>query len=90
MSSVIDIRPKLATDALVRLGNDVRALGDLRPVDIRAAKLVYESTGEPLEPLDALNTILGLLTMVRDEVAALESLVAAERGMQPVPVPEPA
>jgi len=73
VTGVIDIRPKLATDAIVRLGTTVRSLGDLRPADIRAAKLVYESTGDPLKPLDALNTLIALLTMIRDETAALDA-----------------
>lgn len=88
MTSVIDIRAKLATDALVRLGNAVRALGDLRAVDILDAKLVYDSTGEPLKPVDAITTLIGLLTMIRDETAALESSREAER--KPLSVPEPA
>lgn len=73
MTNVIDIRAKLATDLLVRLGDNVRALGDLRPADILSAKLVYDSTGEPLKPVDALTTLIGLLTLIRDETAALES-----------------
>ena len=38
MAEVIDLNPKLATDILVRLGDDVQALGELRPKDVLAAK----------------------------------------------------
>ena len=71
MAEVLNLNPKLATDLLVRLGNDVRALGDLRPHDIVAAKLVFDSTGEPLSPVEALDTLIEMLGLIRDETGAL-------------------
>ena len=88
MTNVINLTPKIATDLLVRLGDNVRALGDLRPADILSAKLVYDSTREPLSPVDALTTLIGLLTLIRDETSALESSREAER--ESLSVQEPA
>jgi hypothetical protein len=73
VGEVVNLNPKLATDILVRLGDDVRALGELGPRDVLAAKLVFDSTGDPLTAVEALETIIATLSLIRDETAAAAS-----------------
>lgn len=76
MADVINLNPKLATDILVRLGDDVSALGDLQAIDVRQAKLVMESTGEPLSPVAALDQLILLLQFIREDTASQDHATA--------------
>jgi hypothetical protein len=77
VAEVLNLNPKLATDILVRLGDDVQALGELRPADVLAARLVLDSTGETLSPLVALDTIIQTLSLIRDETSAIRGATEA-------------